>query len=115
MAVNNTLTPDTVPQGQWVWKSPSQGYPAGYFTNEIDFDFFNYAGIHRPVVLYTVPTKLHVSDVTVVSDVSDNLASATIFYDVVHSGTGSNDIVQCIVELQNHLSETVAVGKGVKV
>ena len=22
---------------------------------EYEFDFFNYAGIHRPVVLYTVP------------------------------------------------------------
>lgn len=28
-------------------------YPAGYYEQLYNFDFFNYAGIHRPVILYT--------------------------------------------------------------
>ena len=26
-----------------------------FFISDINFDFFNYAGIHRPVILYTLP------------------------------------------------------------
>jgi len=29
-------------------------------------DFFNYAGIHRPVLLYTTPSQ-YISDVTIVT------------------------------------------------
>lgn len=28
-------------------------YPSGYYEQQYNFDFFNYAGIHRPVILYT--------------------------------------------------------------
>lgn len=35
------------------------------------FDFFNYAGIHRSVVLYTTP-KTYIQDVSVTTDVIDN-------------------------------------------
>ena len=81
VAVNNTLTRFTVPQGYTKWGVESQGYPAGYSTLEYNFDFFNYAGIHRchedfkkghrtqttycrPVSLYTTPKKLFISDIT---------------------------------------------------
>lgn len=37
----------------------------------INFDFFNYAGLHRSVLLYTTP-KAYVDDITVVTDFSDN-------------------------------------------
>ena len=47
VAVNNTLTRFTVPQGYTKWGVEAQGYPAGYSTLEYNFDFFNYAGIHR--------------------------------------------------------------------
>ena len=40
VAVNNTLTPATVPQGRLVTH-------AEYTEMETQFDFFNYAGIHR--------------------------------------------------------------------
>ena len=35
-------------------------------------DFFNYAGIHRPVKLYVTPT-LYLHDVTLETDSSDNI------------------------------------------
>jgi beta-glucuronidase len=33
------------------------------------YDFFPYAGLHRPVLLYTVPAAVHVDDLTVVTTV----------------------------------------------
>lgn len=46
-------------------------YPDGFFVQNIYFDFFNYAGIHRPVLLYTTP-KAYVDDITVVTGFLDN-------------------------------------------
>lgn len=46
-------------------------YPEGFFVQNIYFDFFNYAGIHRAVLLYTTP-KAYVDDITVVTDFLDN-------------------------------------------
>ena len=46
-------------------------YPEGFFVQNIYFDFFNYAGLHRPVLLYTTP-KAYVDDITVVTDFLDN-------------------------------------------
>lgn len=43
-------------------------YPEGYFVQNIEFDFFNYAGIHRPVVLYTTPS-VYIDDITVTTDI----------------------------------------------
>lgn len=33
-----------------------------------NFDFFNYAGLHRPVLLYTTPTT-YIDDITVTTSV----------------------------------------------
>ena len=51
----------TIPQGSWQWTN-NEITP---FRLVYTFDFFNYAGIHRPVVLYTKPKEVSVSDVTV--------------------------------------------------
>lgn len=37
----------------------------------INFDFFNYAGLHRSVLLYTTP-RAYIDDVTVVTDFTDS-------------------------------------------
>lgn len=42
-------------------------YPPGYFVLETTFDFFNYAGIHRPVKLYTTPV-VYLSDITIATN-----------------------------------------------
>lgn len=39
---------------------------------ETRFDFFNYAGIHRPVVLYTTPAA-YIDDITVTTTSSDSV------------------------------------------
>lgn len=47
-------------------------YPSGYFVQNTNFDFFNYAGIHRSVLLYTTPA-VHIDDITVQTTFSDNI------------------------------------------
>lgn len=52
-------------------------YPPGYFVQKYTFDFFNYAGIHRPVKLYTTPA-VYLSDITVTTSFSDNVAEVKV-------------------------------------
>ncbi|XP_056299466.1 beta-glucuronidase [Pseudoliparis swirei] len=71
IAVNNTLSLDTLPPGSIKYMNDKTKYPDGYFVQSIFFDFFNYAGIHRSVLLYTTP-KAYVDDITVVTNFFDN-------------------------------------------
>ncbi|MFC6063303.1 beta-glucuronidase [Streptomyces ochraceiscleroticus] len=58
--VNNELTWGSIPPGR-VEERPDGRRAQRYF-----HDFFNYAGLHRPVWLYTTP-RTHISDITVVT------------------------------------------------
>jgi beta-glucuronidase len=66
IAVDNELRPDRVPPGNM----QGAGMPAGFGGNvpPTSFDFFPYAGIHRPVTLYSVPL-IHIDDVTVTTEI----------------------------------------------
>lgn len=59
--VDNTLTPDSIPQGKIVERDNDDGKVT---LLEYTFDYFHYAGIHRSVHLYTTPEtyikELHV-------------------------------------------------------
>lgn len=46
-------------------------YPPGYVLFHHDFDFFNFAGIHRPVYLYTTP-QIYIDDITVITDTAQD-------------------------------------------
>ena len=65
--VENHLTPKRVPPGNTedMLGVLNEGYP------NTTFDFYPYAGIHRPVILFTVPEN-HIEDVTVVTDIKGN-------------------------------------------
>ncbi|XP_050511632.1 beta-glucuronidase isoform X1 [Diabrotica virgifera virgifera] len=56
--VDNTLTPTTIPQGSVTT------LPGGRVAQTYTFDFFNYAGIDRPIALYTTP-EVYIDDVTI--------------------------------------------------
>ncbi|XP_061127690.1 beta-glucuronidase-like [Syngnathus typhle] len=71
IAVNNTLTLETLPPGTIQYFNDPTKYPDGFFVQNTNFDFFNYAGIHRPVLLYTTP-KVYIDDITVVTDFLDS-------------------------------------------
>uniref|UniRef100_A0A9J7Y7L9 Beta-glucuronidase n=1 Tax=Cyprinus carpio carpio TaxID=630221 RepID=A0A9J7Y7L9_CYPCA len=84
IAVNNTLTLETLPPGTIQYMTDRSRYPAGYFVQNTNFDFFNYAGIHRPVLLYTTP-KAHIDDITVETTFSDNIGLVSFNVSVLGS------------------------------
>lgn len=45
-------------------------YPPGFNVQNYDFDWLNFAGIHRPVYLYTVPKTAYVDDVNVTTSLA---------------------------------------------
>ncbi|XP_063002456.1 beta-glucuronidase [Elgaria multicarinata webbii] len=72
IVVNNTLSPHTLPPGTIQYMDDDSMYPKGYFVQNTRFDFFNYAGIHRPVLLYTTPPA-YIDDITVTTGVDGNV------------------------------------------
>ncbi len=77
IGVNNVLTPDTIPPGV-VKELPGGRLQQGYM-----HDFYNYAGLARSVWLVSRPA-VHVSDVTVVTDVEG--ATGLVRYAIETSG-----------------------------
>ena len=104
VAVNNVLDESTLPVGiiQEI-KLPDGSTKT---TNPANFDFFNYAGIHRPVKIYTTP-KTFVKDVTIVTDFEDNLGN--VDYEVEVKGEAK--VVVSILDEDNNI---VAKGEGAK-
>lgn len=84
IAINNTLTPHTLPPGTIEYMKDETMYPKGYFVQNTRFDFFNYAGIHRPVLLYTTPAA-YIDDITVTTDLKGN--TGVVQYTVSVSGS----------------------------
>ncbi|ELR23147.1 glucuronidase, beta, putative [Acanthamoeba castellanii str. Neff] len=78
VAVNNTLTPFTLPPGN-VRVEHGPRYPKGYTVQETHFDFFNYAGIDREVYLYTTPSQW-IDDITLTYDIQLN-GDASVNYE----------------------------------
>ncbi|XP_039612758.1 beta-glucuronidase [Polypterus senegalus] len=84
IAVNNTLSLHSLPPGTVTYNPDTSRYPPGYFVQNIDFDFFNYAGIHRPVILYTTP-KAYIDDITVTTKINENIG--LVLYNVSVEGS----------------------------
>ncbi|NP_058711.3 beta-glucuronidase precursor [Rattus norvegicus] len=106
IAINNTLTPYTLPPGTIVYKTDPSMYPKGYFVQDISFDFFNYAGLHRSVVLYTTPTT-YIDDITVTTDVDRDVGLVNYWISVQGS-----DHFQLEVRLLDEDGKIVARGTG---
>ncbi|ERL63803.1 beta-glucuronidase [Schleiferilactobacillus shenzhenensis] len=72
--------------------------------NKPNFDFFNYAGIQRPVKLYTTP-KAYIDDVTLVPDIDGT--TGIVRYSVAVKGAG-----ETTVELLDKAGQIVAHSEG---
>ncbi len=70
ISVENHLLPNRVPAGG-AGPLGVSGYPG------TPYDFFPFAGLHRPVVLYSVP-KTHIEDVTVVTGIDGKNGAVTV-------------------------------------
>jgi beta-glucuronidase len=73
ISVENELKPTRVPSGNL----PSSAMSMFMSTPRTTFDFYPFAGLHRPVVLYTVP-QTFIEDVTVVTDIDGADGTVTI-------------------------------------
>ena len=71
ISVNNTLTSTTIPPGH------VQTNLAGRRIQRLQFDFFNYAGLHRQVQLYTTP-RVYVEDITITARLDGGNAQVSL-------------------------------------
>ncbi|CAG2177099.1 unnamed protein product [Oppiella nova] len=109
VALSNVLTQETIPQGLVAYKNDTKGlYPKGFYITKTNFDFFNYAGIHRHVTLYALP-KDHINDITVTTDIKDT-KTGIINYSVTHSDQTSK--AECVVDVLDKSGKVVSSSKG---
>ncbi|MGG7178427.1 beta-glucuronidase [Clostridium paraputrificum] len=101
VAVNNIIDETTLPVG--LVKNDENGK---IVKNIVNFDFFNYAGIHRPVKIYTTP-KNYVNDVEIVTDFNGN--EGYVDYKVSIAGEGDAK-----VRIINEDDSVVAESTGLK-
>lgn len=86
ISVDNVLKPDRVPSGNM----PGSDMSMFMSTPKTTFDFYPFAGIHRPVVLYSVP-QTYIEDVTVVTtfEGSTGKVKVTVKLNAAVAGQGS--------------------------
>ncbi|WP_145414225.1 beta-glucuronidase [Paenibacillus xylanexedens] len=87
VAVNNIVDETTLPVGSIIEKTHSNGQITLH--NLPNFDFFNYAGLHRPVKIYTTPMT-YVKDVTIVTKLDGQVKYSI---DVVGSASVKAEII----------------------
>ncbi|ETN65250.1 hypothetical protein AND_002985 [Anopheles darlingi] len=91
---DNVLLQVTIPQG----KVDNQAIDNGVeLVQSYTFDFFNYAGIHRSVMLYTVP-KVYIRDVAIRTGYDENEGSGSVDYQITTS-SNETDNLQVTVKL----------------
>ncbi len=110
IAVDNKIDDTTLPVGS---STPMLGAFVGFgpeiprkAVNHPNFDFFNYAGITRPVKIYTTPRD-YIADITVVPHVQGE--KAILDYEVETVGQGD-----CFVEVFDREGQKVAEAQGPK-
>lgn len=80
VALSNILDWTCLPSGEIV-KKDGPGYPEGYHYQDTFFDFYNYAGIHRPVKLYTTPKK-YIEDIVIRTSLNPEMTQAVVTCDI---------------------------------
>jgi beta-glucuronidase len=90
ISVENALKPNRVPSGNMPDSTAMSAYAS---TPKTTFDFYPFAGIHRPVVLFSVP-QTYIEDVTVVTAISggDGLVKVTVKLNERINGDGSAEL-----------------------
>lgn len=109
VALNNTLSQDTIPQGSKTFKA--EPYPPGFYSQSTNFDFFNYAGIHRSVILYTTPL-CYVEDITIATDIKGT--TGYVKFSVITSSSlkqPNGNSVMCSITVLDKLENIVTTYK----
>ncbi|XP_077290624.1 beta-glucuronidase isoform X2 [Arctopsyche grandis] len=106
VACDNTLLKDTVPQGSVIEVPTDDGIK---LKQTYTFDFFNYAGIHRSVFLYTTP-NLYIDDVIVNTHIQGK--TGIIVYNVSYGGYNANQDVFCYINILDQNETVIAHSVG---
>ncbi|KKI53328.1 Beta-glucuronidase [Staphylococcus equorum subsp. equorum] len=101
VCVNNILDETTLPVGEYSETINNDGKIIK--KNSPNFDFFNYAGLHRPVKIYTTP-KVFIEDIEIVPEVLEN--SAKVQYKVTTNEAVPTIVVKLRDEKDNIVAET---------
>jgi beta-glucuronidase len=104
VTVDNRLDWTDLPPGE-VETVRDESHPEGYTVQTIHFDFFNYAGLHRPVVLYALPNPF-IENIDVETDLSGS--DGVIRYRI--EATGAYD--RAMVRLLDEPGAETARGEG---
>jgi beta-glucuronidase len=86
--VNNILDWQTLPPGE-IKETSDCGHPPGYRKQVYHFDFFNFAGIHRPVQLLSLPGS-YIEDISVKTSMDGTDGSIT--YNISVNGEGAEPV-----------------------
>ncbi len=89
ISVENVLKPERVPSGNM----PGGDMSLFASTPKTTYDFYPFAGIHRPVVLYSVP-QTYIEDVTVVTGINgtDGTVNVTVKLNAAVAESGSVEL-----------------------
>lgn len=93
VAVNNILDETTLPVGNY--KEEEYEGLGKVVSNEPNFDFFNYAGLHRPVKIYSTP-HTYTKDITIIPDIEGS--DGKVKYDVETEGIAGDAKIQVLDE-----------------
>ncbi|MBQ6820692.1 MAG: beta-glucuronidase [Clostridium sp.] len=104
VAVNNIIDETTLPVGM-VKEVEVNGEKV--VKNYVNFDFFNYAGIHRPVKIYTTPRD-YVKDVVIVTDFKGT--DGYVNYEV--NTVGEGEVKVSVIDEENKVIATSVGAKG---
>lgn len=87
ISVENELKPTRVPSGNMPGGSTMSMFAS---TPATTFDFYPFAGIHRPVVIYAVPNT-YIEDITVMTEISgaDGIVKVKVKLNTPAAGPGS--------------------------
>src|SRR5699024_11976294 len=80
--------------------------------NKPNFDFFNYAGLHRPVKIYTTP-QIFIEDIEIVPEVKNDVAD--INYNISIKGSVDNILVKLIDAAGEVVAETSGANGSIKI
>lgn len=110
VCVNNILDETTLPVGDYNEIIDAEGNVIK--KNTPNFDFFNYAGLHRPVKIYTTP-KMHIQDIEIVPELQGD--DAYVNYKVSTSHSEGTVEVRLVDEDKEVIAKSTGVEGTIKV
>ncbi|KAL1226559.1 Beta-glucuronidase [Trichinella spiralis] len=84
-------------------------YPEGYFEQKMLFDFFNYAGIHRSVILYIVPCQ-YIRNIAIRTNFEGTTGYVNYSIDTMIGVANSANLLSVDVSISSYFGDIVARG-----